>query len=136
MVLISSRDFKSNSEMLMLLVLRICETPNPDMPMVLSFRDFPRRPRLFPCVPSRWTVLVISRFRDLRHSMKEILYQLETPIVDMSMVSSMFATCLNKWTAVIFSRFHNLRCQDFAYQGFGEQSPSLVQLPIPDFVMG
>jgi hypothetical protein len=122
--------------MLVLLVLRIHETQNPDMQMALSFRDFPRRPRLLPRVPSRWTVLVTSRFHDLRHPMTEILYQIETPVADMPTISSMFVTCLNKWTTVIFSRFHDLRCQDFAYQGFGEQSPLLVQLPIPDFAMG
>jgi hypothetical protein len=102
----------------------------------LSLRYFPRGSRLLPRVPSRWTVLVVSRFHDLRHPMTEILCQLETPVADMPTVSSMFATCPNKWTTVIFSRFRDLRCRDFAYRGFGEQSPSLVQLPIPDFAIG
>jgi hypothetical protein len=137
MELSSFRHFRlRNSEMLVLLVLRIHETPNPDMSMALSFRDFPQRHKLLPRVPSRWTVLVVSRFRNLRHPMTEILCQLETPVDDMPMVSSMFSMCPNKCTTVICLRFHDLRCRDFTYRGFVEQSPSLVQLPILDFAMG
>jgi hypothetical protein len=68
--------------------------------------------------------------------MTEILCQLETPVADMPTVSLMFAMCPNKWTGVIFSGFRDLRCRDFAYRGFGEQSPLFVQLPILDFAMG
>jgi hypothetical protein len=77
----------------------------------LPFRDFSGALGFTPRVPSRWTVLVVSRFRDLR---LQIPCQLRTPIAEMSMVSSMSATCPNKWTTVILllfreSRFHEFR---------------------------
>jgi hypothetical protein len=96
------------------------------MSMALSFQDFPRRTILLPRVPSRWTILVVSRFCDLG---LQIFCQLETPVVEMPTISSISATCPNKWTAMIFLRFRDLRCRDFAYRGFGELS---FVRPTPD----
>jgi hypothetical protein len=78
------------------------------MSMALSFQDFPWRPRLLPRILSRWTVLVVSRFRDLRPPMTRILYQLETPVAEMPMVSSIFAMCLSEWTTMIVFLFREL----------------------------
>jgi hypothetical protein len=76
----------------------------------LPFRDFSGALGFTPRVPSRWTVLVVSRFRDLR---LQIPCQLRTPIAEMPTVSSMSATCPNKWTAVILSLFRESRFRDF-----------------------
>jgi hypothetical protein len=73
----------------------------------LLFRKISRDPGLMPRVPERWTVLVISRFRDLR---LQILCQLETSVAEMPTVSSISAMCPNEWTTVIFSGFRDFRC--------------------------
>jgi hypothetical protein len=74
------------------------------------FRDFSRVLGFTPRIPSRWTVLVVSRFRNLR---LQVPCQLRTPIVEMPTVSSMSATCPNKWTAVILSLFRESRFREF-----------------------
>jgi hypothetical protein len=52
--------------MLVLLVLRIRDLPNPDVPMDSPLSGLFRVLGFTPRVPSRWTVRVVSRFRDLR----------------------------------------------------------------------
>jgi hypothetical protein len=77
---------------------------------ILPFRDFSGALGFKPRVPSRWTVLIVSRFRDLR---LQSFYQLETPVINMPAVSSMSTTCPNKWTTVILSLFHVSRFHEF-----------------------
>jgi hypothetical protein len=100
--------------MLVLLVLRIRDLPNPDMPMALSFRDFSRVLGFTPRVPTRWTVLIQPRdIATCDAPLTQLLCQLETPDAETPTVSSMSATCPVKWTAVILSLFRESRFREF-----------------------
>jgi len=76
----------------------------------LPFQDFSGGLGFTPRVPSRWTIPVILRFRDLR---LQIPCQLRTSIAEMPTVSSMSVTCPNKWMTMILSLFCELQFRDF-----------------------
>jgi hypothetical protein len=73
---------------------------------------FGKSPEILDCChasPQDGRSSCVSRFRDLRPPVTQILCQLETPVAEIPTVSSISATCPNEWTAVIFSGFRDFR---------------------------
>jgi hypothetical protein len=111
------------------------EFPICEIPMDSSFRDSPEILDCSHMSSLRWTVLVVSRFRDLRPPVTQILYQFESPVSEIPMDSRSPPRVLHGWTTQIYFGTFIVKFPDLSSSGLPEsRSPkSRYQLLFRDF---
>ena len=88
------------------------EFPICEIPMDSSFRDSPEILDCCHVSSLKWTVLVVSRFCDLRPPVTQILCQFESEVSKLSMDSQSLPRVLHGWMVQIVLGLRQVRSQN------------------------